>query len=75
MPQPSFDPFGEPVPAATADVRRPDGAWLARTGNIVFWSLAAVIVAARAAYFHPDVAFRFDAAVAYLHGVVAGALS
>jgi len=75
MPQPSFDPFGEPVPATTADHRRPAGAWLARSGNLVFWSLVAVIVAARAAYFHPEVAFRFDAAVAYLHGVFAGVLS
>ncbi|MGO4711899.1 hypothetical protein [Bradyrhizobium sp. 2TAF24] len=75
MPQTSFDPFGEPVPAAIAVDRRPAGAWLARSGNLVFWSLVAVIVAARAAYFHPEVAFRFDAAVAYLHGVVAGVLS
>ena len=74
MPQPSFDPFGEPV-TTTAVERRPGGAWLTRAGNIVFWSLVAVIVAARAAYFHPDVAFRFNAAVAYLHGVVAGAFS
>lgn len=75
MPQPSFDPFGEVVPAASADQRRPAGAWLARSGNVVFWSLVAVIVAARAAYFHPEVAFRFNAAVAYLHGVVAGVVS
>jgi hypothetical protein len=75
MPQASFDPFGEPVPTATTDSRRPAGAWLARTGNVVFWSLAAAIVAARAAYFHPEVAFRFNAAVAYLHSAIAGVFS
>jgi hypothetical protein len=49
-----FEPFGEPVAyeeSAAGDGRA--AKWLMRLGTGVFWSLAGVIVVARAIYFVP----------------------
>ncbi|MBB2961359.1 hypothetical protein [Methylobacterium sp. R2-1] len=53
-----FDSFGEPIAQPLCD--EPVASRIAlRTGVGLFWALVVVIVAARAAYFHPDLAERF----------------
>ena len=49
-----FEPFGEQFDQRSMQ-DSPTSKWLLRAGLIVFWSMVAVIVAARAAYFDPDV--------------------
>jgi len=58
---PQYDAFGEPVDYV--EPRVPAGGqgsrWMLRAGTGLFWSLVAVIVAARAAFFNPDFAASF----------------
>ena len=69
MVEPSkFDPFGEPV--AIGDTAEPSR-WLARTGAGLFWTLAIVIVAARAVYFEPGVFDGLDRALTYAQSLFA----
>ena len=51
-----FDAFGEPM-ELRATSKGHAGRWLLRAGTATFWTLVAVIVAARAAYF---VDYSFD---------------
>jgi hypothetical protein len=54
-----FDAFGEPMLRSQALPTQPHGAvsrWMVRAGTGIFWSLVLVIVAARAAWFHPGFA-------------------
>ena len=56
-----FEPFGESVPLREAGARALP-AWRARVVNLgvgAFWALVILVVAARAVYFHPDVAKSF----------------
>jgi len=56
-----FEPFGERL--AQQGARRRDGhasRWLLRIGAVVFWSLVAAIVLARAVFFDPGVFAGFD---------------
>jgi hypothetical protein len=60
MEQSRFEPFGEPLAQqAPGEQDRPASKWLLWAGSAVFWSMVAVIVAARAAYFDTGV-FNFD---------------
>jgi hypothetical protein len=59
MEQSRFEPFGEPIAQQASAQERPASAWLLWAGSAVFWSMVAVIVVARAAYFDPGV-FAFD---------------
>ena len=54
-----YDAFGERMLTSQALPAQPHGTvsrWMVRAGTSIFWSLVAVIVAARAAYFHPGFA-------------------
>jgi hypothetical protein len=54
-----FDAFGEPMLRSQALPTQPHDSvsrWMVRAGTGIFWSLVIVIVAARAAYFHPGFA-------------------
>jgi hypothetical protein len=66
-----FEPFGERL--AQEDGLRRGGSraskWLLWTGSAVFWSLVAVIVLARAAYFEPGVFAGFDRIAALARSV------
>jgi len=63
-----FDAFGEPLEYAEPQIstaQRPASRWMTRIGMGLFWSLLALIVVARAAYFNPDFASSFaQAAIA-----------
>jgi hypothetical protein len=56
-----FEPFGEKLPRLD-DAWRNERAskWLLWLGSVVFWSLAATIVLARAVYFDPSVFAGFE---------------
>jgi len=69
-----YDAFGEPMLKSQALPTQPHGTvsrWMVRAGTGVFWSLVIVIVAARAAYFHPGFADK----IAQLSDVARSALS
>ena len=60
-----FDSFGEPIPQPlTRDIAVPRaGSRVALAAGVgVFWSLLVVIVTARAFYFDPDFASKFQQA-------------
>lgn len=64
MSEPAFDPFGEPLPAASSAA---DGAraskWLHTGGIGLFWAFVGIIVLARASFFEPgDLSFERAAA-------------
>ena len=65
-----FEPFGEPVSfhEGGQDEARASK-WLMRLGAGIFWSLAGVIVIARAIYFVPGIFDGFDRAVAFLQNL------
>jgi hypothetical protein len=63
-----FDPFGEQFDQQNVQ-DSPASNWLLWTGSAVFWSMVAVIVAARAAYFDPGV-FKFDHLAAILRSIL-----
>ena len=66
-----FEPFGERL--APDDGTQKGGRaskWLLWTGSAVFWSLAAAIVLARAAYFDPSVFASFQQVAALTRSVV-----
>jgi hypothetical protein len=70
MRQSRFEPFGEPIAQETPDGQdRPASKWLLWAGSAVFWSMVAVIVAARAAYFDTGV-FNFDRLAAIFRTVL-----
>jgi len=69
-----FDAFGEPMLKSQALPTQPHGTVsrvMVRAGTGIFWSLVVVIVAARAAYFHPGFADK----IAELTDVARSALS
>ncbi|GJE68757.1 hypothetical protein CHKEEEPN_0276 [Methylorubrum podarium] len=60
-----FDSFGEPIAPPLRE--EPVASRMAlRTGVGLFWALVVVIVAARAAYFHPEFAERFGSVAAVI---------
>jgi hypothetical protein len=65
-----FEPFGERL---TQDdhPRQADRSskWLLRLGSVLFWSLVAAIVMARAFYFDPSVFAGFDRVAALARSV------
>jgi hypothetical protein len=65
-----FEPFGEPL-AEEASLRPVGRAsrWLLWTGAAAFWSLAILIVVARAAYFEAGVFSGFDRVAALARAV------
>ena len=70
MEQARFEPFGEPIAQEAANGQdRPASKWLLWAGSAVFWSMVAVIVAARAAYFDAGV-FNFDHLAAIVRAVL-----
>src|SRR5262245_4898586 len=67
-----FDPFGEPVVVGKASGQQgPVSIWVMRAGTSLFWLLVAAIVVARAAFFDPELANRFDNAVAFARALYA----
>jgi hypothetical protein len=57
-----FDSFGERLPTYDAQTRGPQNVvsrWILRAGIGLFWTLVAVVVAARVIYFDPDLAAKF----------------
>lgn len=57
-----FDSFGERLPIYDAQPRGSQAVvsrWMLRGGIGLFWSLVAVVIAARVIYFDPDLAARF----------------
>lgn len=70
MEQARFEPFGEPIAQDAASRQdRPLSKWLLWAGSAMFWSMVAVIVAARAAYFDTGV-FNFDRLAAMVRAVL-----
>jgi hypothetical protein len=70
MKQVRFEPFGEPIAQkAESGQDRPASKWLLWAGSAVFWSMVAVIVAARAAYFDTGV-FNFDHLAAVIRTIL-----
>jgi hypothetical protein len=70
MEQARFEPFGEPIARETESGQdRPASKWLLWTGSAIFWTMVAVIVAARAAYFDTGV-FNFDRLAAIVRAVL-----
>lgn len=72
MPETKFDSFGEPVNYDERRLSASQGAvagWLARAGTGIFWLLVAIILVARAVYFDPDVAGKFDRVAALSRAV------
>ncbi len=71
MQQTQFDSFGERLPIGDAQMRAPRHAvsrWMLRGGIGLFWSLVAVVVAARVIYFDPALVAKFAASVAAIFG-------
>ena len=67
MERTGFEPFGEPLVAATdTQPRSRTQKALLRTGSALFWSLVAAIVLARAVFFEPGAydGFRHMASLA-----------
>jgi hypothetical protein len=65
-----FEPFGEPVSFVGNVPHETRGSkWLMRLGAGIFWSLAGIIVVARAIYFVPGIFDSFDRAVALLQSL------
>lgn len=60
-----YDSFGEPIAQPVREERVVSRIAL-RTGVGLFWTLVVVIVAARAAYFHPHLAEQFGHVAALL---------
>jgi hypothetical protein len=57
-----FDSFGERLPKYDPQTRGPQSVvsrWVLRGGIGLFWSLVAVVLAARVIYFDPDFATKF----------------
>jgi hypothetical protein len=57
-----FDSFGERLPKYDPQTRGPQSVvsrWVLRGGIGLFWSLVAVVLAARVIYFDPDFAAKF----------------
>ncbi len=70
MKQSRFEPFGEPIAQESpGGPDRPASKWLLWAGSAVFWSMVAVIVAARAAYFDAGV-FNFDHLAAIFRAIL-----
>ena len=70
MRQSMFEPFGEPIAQEAPDGEdRPASKWLLWAGSAVFWSMVAVIVVARAAYFESGV-FNFDRIAAVFRAIL-----
>jgi len=73
--QSQFDSFGERLPQSDVHTRRPQHAvsrWMLRGGIGLFWSLVAVVVAARVIYFDPGLVAKFGqfaASLATIFGV------
>ena len=56
-----FDPFGEPVAQGAEQANGSSASRIAlRSGVGLFWMMVVAIVAARAVYFDPDFAEKFD---------------
>ena len=67
-----FDSFGERLPKYEAQTRAPQSAvsrWMLRGGIGLFWSLVAVVLAARVIYFDPDLAAKFGQFAASLSAI------
>jgi hypothetical protein len=67
-----FDSFGERLPEYEAQTRGPQSAvsrWMLRGGIGLFWSLVAVVLAARVIYFDPDLAAKFGQFAASLSAI------
>lgn len=72
MQQTQFDSFGERLPEYDVRTSRPPDAvsrWMLRGGIGLFWSLVAVVVAARVVYFDPDLAAKFGQLAANLSAI------
>jgi hypothetical protein len=57
-----FDSFGERLPTSDPQAQGAQDVvsrWMLRAGIGLFWSLVAVVVAARVIYFDPDLAAKF----------------
>jgi len=67
-----FDSFGEPILRGHLGDVKPQGRaarWTMRAGTVLFWSLVVAILSARALYFDPDFATKFDQLAALSHSV------
>lgn len=67
-----FDGFGERLPISDAQTRSSQevvSRWVRRGGIGLFWSLVAVVIAARVAWFDPDLAARFGQLAASLSAI------
>lgn len=65
-----YDSFGEPIAQPVRDERVVSRIAL-RTGVGLFWTLVVVIVAARAAYFHPHFTEQFGHVAALMDRLMA----
>ena len=66
-----FEPFGERLlPEAAARPRSRASKYLLWAGTGLFWSLVAVIVLARAAYFEPGIFDSFGRVAALAKGLI-----
>ena len=64
-----FDSFGERLPKCDEQTLAPQSAvsrWVFRGGIGLFWTLVAVVLAARVIYFDPDFAAKFGQLAANL---------
>lgn len=64
-----FDSFGERLPKYAPQKRGPQdivSRWMLRGGIGLFWTLVAVVLAARVIYFDPDFAAKFGQLAASL---------
>lgn len=69
-----FDSFGEPIPQGNLSNLEPQSGmslWALRAGTAIFWSFIVVTLAARIAYFDPDLATKFDQLAASSRSVLA----
>jgi hypothetical protein len=67
-----FDSFGERLPTCEPQGRGPQyvvSRWMLRGGIGLFWSLVAVVLAARMIYFDPDFAAKFGQFAASLSAI------
>ena len=58
-----FDSFGEPLAkglTSDSQQRGNTSRWVMLAGTSVFWSMVVVILSARAVYFDPDFAAKFE---------------
>jgi hypothetical protein len=67
-----FDSFGERLPEFDTQARSAQDAvsrWMLRGGIGLFWSLVAIVIAARVIYFDPDLAAKFGQFAASLSAI------